>query len=129
METRLPLTLTGTVTRFKGNGRRLGYPTANITTDTAAKDGVYFGYADLKEFKNHPSLIFVGTPTTMGDTDRRVEAYLLDIPDIDHYGEALRVRLEEYHRGNRTFESADELQSVMKNDEQTARQWFAAHPN
>jgi riboflavin kinase / FMN adenylyltransferase len=117
-------TLSGTVTRFKGNGRRLGYPTANITTETDAKDGVYFGFADLAGFEQHPSLIFVGVPTTMGDTERRVEVHLLDIPDKDYYSQRLTTTLEQYHRSNRTFQTIAELVKVMKADETAAREWF-----
>ena len=118
--------LQGTVARFKGNGRRLGYPTANIQTDTDSKDGVYFGYADLDRFKHHPALIFIGVPTTMGDTERRVEVHLLDIPDEDHYGQALSAVPKQYHRPNQTFDSVEELLKVMKDDETAAREWFAA---
>lgn len=118
--------LQGTVAKFKGNGRHLGYPTANIQTDTDSKDGVYFGYADLAGFKHHPALIFIGVPTTMGDTERRVEVHLLDIPDEDHYGETLTTMPQQYHRANRTFTSVDELLKVMKADETAARAWFAA---
>ncbi len=116
--------LQGTVTRFKGNGRRLGYPTANLAVETSARDGVYFGFADMTGFIRHPSIIFVGIPTTVGDTKRRVEAHLFDIPDIDYYGQQLSLSLEQYHRANRTFADIDELVAAMKADETAARQWF-----
>jgi riboflavin kinase/FMN adenylyltransferase len=122
------LRLSGTVTRFKGNGRRLGYPTANITTGTRAKDGVYFGYADLADFHGCPALIFIGVPTTMGDTERRVEVHLLDIPDEDYYDRPVMAVARHYHRANRTFDSAEELQKVMRDDETAARAWFAMQP-
>jgi riboflavin kinase/FMN adenylyltransferase len=120
----LPTIIKGTVTRFKGDGRKLGYPTANLKVETDLKDGVYFGHADLAEFKNHPAIIFVGTPTTMGETDRRVEAHLLDIPDQDYYDQAMTLYLEHFHRSNETFKSIKELQKKMKNDETTARGWL-----
>src|SRR2546430_2613557 len=101
--------LSGTVLAYKGNGRKLGYPTANINVPTDLVDGVYFGFADLQNFKDQPALIFVGTPTTMGDTERRVEAHLLDIPDADYYGQKLTLRIVLYHRPNRTFESVAAL--------------------
>jgi FAD synthase len=77
--------LNGIVRHYAGNGRSLGYPTANISTQTKLTDGVYFGYAELKEFHRWPSLIFIGIPTTVGDRGRRVEAHLLDIPDHNYY--------------------------------------------
>lgn len=120
----VPRTLSGIVTRFKGNGRQLGYPTANVKTTTDLVDGVYFGYADLTEFTQHPALVFIGTPTTLGDTERRLEVYLLDIPDKDYYNQQLTVSIRHYHRSNKTFASIEELLIVMRDDEVQARNWF-----
>lgn len=124
-DSKLPVRLSGMVTRFKGNGRKLGYPTANLITTTNLKDGVYFGWADLADWQQQPALIFIGTPTTLGDTERRVEVYLLDIPDKDYYDLPLRVTIQHYHRPNQTFPNVDDLLKVMHADEATARQWFA----
>lgn len=117
--------LSGTVTPYKGNGRKLGYPTANISSSTDLADGVYFGFADMAAYRHHPAIIFIGTPTTVGDTERRVEAHLFDIPDRDYYGEEITMDIEHYHRPNQKFDSIDELLEVMKTDEATARDWFA----
>jgi riboflavin kinase/FMN adenylyltransferase len=117
-------TLSGTVTRYKGDGRRLGYPTANLAVDTSARDGVYFGWADLDGYEHWPSIIFVGVPTTTGDARRRVEAHLFDIPDKDYYDLPMSVTLAKYHRGNRTFAGMSELAAAMKADEAAARAWF-----
>ncbi len=124
----LPVTFSGVVARYKGDGRRLGYPTANISTHTAVKDGVYFGFADLDGFSRHPSLIFIGTPTTMGDLRRRIEVHLLDIPDKDYYDLPLEVTAEHRHRANHTFHNVTELVEFMHADEAAAREWFAARP-
>jgi len=80
----LPADLRGLVQKYKGNGRKLGYPTANMNAETELPDGVYFGYADLLDYRHHPALIFIGTPVTLGDTIRRVEAHLLDVQDVDY---------------------------------------------
>ncbi len=122
----LNATFTGTVTPFSGKGRALGYPTANISKDTELADGVYFGFANLANFQDHPALIFIGTPTTVGDHDRRIEAHLLDIKDQDYYGLELKLTLSHYSRPSQTFQSLAELITAMKNDEATARQWFDA---
>ncbi len=122
----LPRTFSGTVTRFHGNGRKLGYPTANFHTATELADGVYFGFTNLKNFRNHPSIIFLGVPTTMGNTERRLESYLLDIPDEDYYDLPIKVILKHHHRPNQTFDSVDNLLVAMKNDETATRRWLAA---
>lgn len=124
----LPATYQGIVTRFKGNGRKLGYPTANIDVKIPLEDGVYFGFAELENFKHHPSIIFIGTPTTIGDIERRLEAYLLDIPDRDYYDLTLTVTISFHHRSNQTFASIDELTTAMHADEAAARTWFTQSP-
>lgn len=120
-----PVSLSGVVTPYKGNGRKLGYPTANLNVETNLQDGVYFGFADLANYKDQPALIFVGVPTTVGDQERRVEAYLLDIPDKDYYGENMRLTVGHFHRANQTFDGVDQLMDAIKEDDATARQWFA----
>jgi riboflavin kinase / FMN adenylyltransferase len=119
-----PVTLNGIITRFKGDGRKLGYPTANLTVPTDLADGVYFGFADLLEWPHQPAIIFIGTPTTMGETARRVEAHLLDIPDKDYYDQNLKLDIRYYHRANQTFEDVDKLIKAMRADEAAARHWF-----
>lgn len=122
--TDLPAQLSGTVTRYKGNGRKLGYPTANMHVQTDLADGVYFGFADLGGKVHQPALIFIGVPTTLGDTERRVEAHVLDLLDIDYYDSPLQLEVAVYHRQNHTFASIDELLAVMHDDEAQARAWF-----
>lgn len=121
----LPVHLNGTTRPYAGNGRKLGYPTANVDTTTDLPDGVYFGFTDLADFKHRPSLIFIGTPTTVGDTGRRLEVHLLDIPDIDYYDLPLRVAIRFFHRPNQTFPSVDALLVAMQADKQAADDWFA----
>ncbi len=120
-------TIKGTIVRFAGNGRKLGYPTANLAVQTDLKDGVYFGRAQLGSYKNQPAMIFIGTPTTVGDKGRRVEAHLLDITDKNYYGQKLYLDILFFHRQNQTFDSVDELLETMKGDETTARVWFKTH--
>ncbi len=116
--------LKGIVIPFKGNGRKLGYPTANIDFNTDLKDGVYFGFANLDKYQNHPCLIFIGTPTTVVDTKRRVEAHLLDIEDKDYYGLPIELSIHLFHRSSATFSSVDKLLKAMKADESAGRRWF-----
>jgi len=116
----------GLITKFSGNGRKLGYPTANLCTLLDLEDGVYFGFADLDRYVHHPALIFIGTPTTVGDTERRVEAHLLDIPDKDYYDKPITLQIHHFHRSNQTFDSVEKLLQVMKSDEKSARIWFKA---
>lgn len=119
--------LKGTTVSNDKNGRGLGYPTANISTKTDLKDGVYLGFASLGQFKNRPALIFIGAPITFGKTERRIEAHLLDIPDKDYYSSHLVIEVLEFIRPNKKFGSMQELRKAMKNDELKARNWFKSH--
>lgn len=119
-----PITLQGRVIFFSGRGRSLGYPTANIKSSTNLADGIYFGLADLDTYQNHPAIIFIGKPTTLGDNVRRVEAYLLDIPDRDYYEHDIRLKVNKFHRPNQKFADKEELMATMKKDEKAARNWF-----
>lgn len=116
--------LSGLTRRFSGYGRGLGWPTANIVSDTKLADGIYFGYADIGVYRQHPAMIFIGTPTTVGDTDRRVEAHLLDIDDQDLYALSLRLDIRHFHRANQSFASVEELKAAIAADEKAARTWF-----
>lgn len=116
--------LEGTVTAFQGNGRRLGYPTANICIKTSLADGVYFGFADLDAYHRNPALVFIGKPVTVGETTRRVEAHLLDCPDRDYYDLDLVLDVEVFYRPNQKFASPKELVEAIQADERAGRQWF-----
>lgn len=118
--------LEGVTKHYKGNGRKLGYPTANIDIQTPLQDGVYFGFASLGAIRNKPALIFIGVPTTVGDTTRRVEAHILDIADKDYYDQKLEIEAAYFYRPNERFDSIDELLVQMKKDEHDARVWFEA---
>ncbi len=120
-----PVILQGVVAAYSGNGRRLGYPTANIADVTDLDDGVYFGFANLGKFSGHPAMIFIGTPETMGDIVRRVEAYLLDIPDQDYYALPLLLDVRHFHRSNEKFQNVEELVRAIQQDEKAAREWFS----
>lgn len=123
-----PVRLSGSVTPFKGNGRQLGYPTANIKVETDLTDGVYFGFADLDAYTQQPALVFIGVPTTMGDDERRVEVHVLDIPDNDYYDQMLNVVITRFHRPNQKFDSVAELLTVMHGDEAAGRAWLGSNP-
>ena len=116
--------LKGRVTASNKRGRSLGYPTANIKSSTGLKNGIYFGFANLGTYHQHPAIIFIGIPTTVGDSGRRAEAYLLDITDKDYYGLDISLDIRKFHRPSKTFDNIDELKAVIKDDEIAARKWF-----
>jgi riboflavin kinase / FMN adenylyltransferase len=100
-------------------GRELGMPTANLVPDDAyvtPGHGVYAGWAN-----GHPTAVNVGVrPTFETGRGLLVEAYLLDF-DGDLYGQTLRIAFVERLRGEKRFDSVDELIAQMKRDVDDAR--------
>ncbi len=100
-------------------GRELGMPTANLVPDEAIATpghGVYAAWAH-----GHPAAVNVGVRPTF-DTGRGllVEAYLLDF-DGDLYGQTLRIAFLERMRGEKRFDSVDDLVAQMRRDVDQAR--------
>jgi riboflavin kinase/FMN adenylyltransferase len=119
-----PFLFEGEVVEGDRRGRELGMPTANIVPDDALAHpghGVYAAWAH-----GHPAAVNVGVRPTF-DTGRGllVEAYLLDFSG-DLYGETLRIAFLERLRGEKRFESVDELVAQMHRDVEQARQITSA---
>jgi riboflavin kinase/FMN adenylyltransferase len=114
-----PFMFEGEVVHGDKRGRTLGMPTANLVPDdrlAVPGHGVYAGWAD-----GHPAAINVGVrPTFQTGRGLLIEAYLLDF-DGDLYGHTLRIAFLERLRGEKRFESVDELVEQMKRDVEQAR--------
>ncbi|MGA8847634.1 MAG: bifunctional riboflavin kinase/FAD synthetase [Nocardioides sp.] len=113
-----PVVLRGHVVRGDQRGRELGYPTANVLTDTltaAPADGVYAGrLRRLDTHETYPVAISVGTnPTFEGIRDRRVESYVIDRTGLELYGVEVEVEFVERLRGMVTFAGADALSALI----------------
>jgi riboflavin kinase / FMN adenylyltransferase len=109
-----PFELRGEVVTGDRRGRELGFPTANIVPDEALVHpghGVYVAHAD-----GECAAVSVGVRPTFG-TGRAllIEAYLLD-REVDLYGRVLRVEFLKRLRGERRFESVEELVEQMDID-------------
>ena len=118
----LPYTFSGKVQRNLGRGRELGYPTANISIPLDLPDGLFVGYITVKG-RRLPSLIFIGTNVTFGETDKKAEVYILDFNE-DIYDEQVEVEVLKKLRDSVKFESAEKLIEQMKQDELEARKFF-----
>ena len=118
----------GIVEPHAGNGRKFGYPTANIPCPTDLDEGVFVGFSTLKfnelKYDTIPSFIFVGAAETLDETDKRLETHMFDIPDIDYYGAEIKVEICEKLRDNKKFETIEALLEQMHKDESEARNWF-----
>jgi riboflavin kinase/FMN adenylyltransferase len=120
-----PFQLRGEVVHGDQRGRELGFPTANLVPDDALVcpgHGVYACLAD-----GRPAAVNVGVrPTFVTGRGELIEAYILDF-DGDLYGHELRLDFLARLRGERRFQSADELVEQMRLDVQHAREIAASH--
>jgi riboflavin kinase/FMN adenylyltransferase len=114
--------IAATVEHGARRGRELGMPTANLAiqpTRLVPADGVYGGIATLHGTA-WPAATSVGTnPQFTSDQPhppRTVEVHLIGYDGPDFYGETLHVDFAERIRGQRTFDSVDELVECMQQD-------------
>jgi riboflavin kinase/FMN adenylyltransferase len=113
-----PFLFEGEVVEGDRRGRTLGMPTANLVPDDAyvcPGHGVYAAWAG-----GHPAAVNVGVRPTF-DTGRGlvVEAHLIDF-EGDLYGQTLRIAFVEKMRGEKRFETVEELVEQMNRDVEQA---------
>jgi riboflavin kinase / FMN adenylyltransferase len=113
----------GKVIHGEKQGRILGYPTANLQPLDPLKlipaDGVYFVRVNVTD-RAYYGMMSIGKKPTMGEFERGHEVYLFDF-DQDIYDHVIRVEFLEYIRGEKKFNSIDELIAAMKEDEAFCR--------
>ncbi|MCX7912488.1 MAG: bifunctional riboflavin kinase/FAD synthetase, partial [Dehalococcoidales bacterium] len=109
--------LHGTVVSGVGRGQRLGFPTANISVDSAQAlppDGVYAGFAHING-KVYPSVTNIGMNPTFGSSRRSIETHVIDYHG-DLYGHDLKIELVARLRDERKFKDAEELRKQLAED-------------
>jgi riboflavin kinase/FMN adenylyltransferase len=119
-----PFLFEGEVVEGDRRGRELGVPTANLVPDDALVSpghGVYAAWAH-----GYPAAVNVGVrPTFETGRGLLVEAHLIDF-DGDLYGETLRIAFLERLRGEKRFDSVEELVDQMRRDIAQAKEIAAA---
>jgi riboflavin kinase / FMN adenylyltransferase len=92
-------------------GKKLGYPTANLSahSEQFPQNGVYFAEATLDGVV-YPGVVNLGYRPTVssGKSERILEIHLLDF-DREIYGKDLEVRFVRYLRPEKKFENVDAL--------------------
>src|SRR5260370_3043635 len=116
-------TILGTVVRGDDLGKKIGFPTANLSAhnEQFPPNGVYFAQAML-DGVIYPGVVNLGYRPTMSSdrSDRILEVYLLDF-DRDIYGKDLELRFLHYLRAEKKFENVDALVQQIERDVQQAR--------
>jgi len=117
-----PYTILGTVVRGDNLGKKIGFPTANLSahSEQFPPNGVYLAEAKL-DGVIHPGVVNLGyRPTVSSEKERVLEIYLLDF-DRDIYGDDLELRFLRYLRPEKKFESVDALTRQIEADVNQAR--------
>ena len=109
--------LQGQVTTGAGRGLELGFPTANLEVDpkqALPADGVYATWAYIDD-KAYHSMTNIGRRPTFGGDGRTVETYILDYHS-NLYERELRIDIVERLRGEKRFDSVEELKKQIAED-------------
>src|SRR5882757_2406129 len=106
----------GPVIHGRERGRTIGFPTANIESETEClpPDGVYATRVVLSDGA-YGSITNIGMRPTFGETARSIEAHIFNF-DRDIYGEHVKLDLIERIRPERKFESAEALRNQIALD-------------
>lgn len=116
-------TILGTVKEGAQLGRKLGFPTANLSahSEQFPPNGVYVAEAMLEgaRFRGVANLGY--RPTVSGEQpERLLELHLFDL-NRDIYGEDVEVRFGRYLRPEQKFGNLEELKAQIARDVEAAR--------
>jgi riboflavin kinase/FMN adenylyltransferase len=104
-------------------GRELGFPTANLKIsedDLCPKRGVYVTQV-VYGGKIYGAVSNIGYNPTFGENKLVAETHIFDF-NSDIYGHPIKINLLRYLRGEKKFDSVEELVTQIKLDIVTARQ-------
>ena len=109
--------------------RKLGFPTANLSTDQRVcypRNGVYATWTWIQDpFNIYASVTNLGFRPTFEGIEYRVETHILDyspsIPKDHLYGQQVAVSFEKRLRPEKKFETVEELATQVQRDILMAR--------
>ncbi len=117
-------TISGTVIHGLQNGRKMGFPTANLGPYCEfmqiPADGVYSALAKV-DGETWPAMLNIGFRPTFEGKARTIEAHLLGF-DRDIYFHELTLEFVDFLRPERRFESPQELAAQLEADRNKVRQ-------
>jgi len=114
-------TVVGKVIAGRGNGKKIGYPTANLQPHPQKLlpcSGVYAGFTKI-EGRIYKTLVNIGGRPTFGDFTPGVEAHIIDFTG-ELYGRTLSVELIRRIRDIQVFPSSVALSNQLKKDKDVA---------
>ncbi|PYL71549.1 MAG: hypothetical protein DMF22_06500 [Verrucomicrobia bacterium] len=121
-------TILGMVTRGDNLGKKIGFPTANLSahSEQFPPNGVYLAKAWIRGVSYHGVINLGYRPTvSSGKSERVLEIHLLDF-NRDIYGEDVEVQFVSYLRPEKKFDNVDALARQIALDVQQARELCGA---
>lgn len=119
-----PYSFKGKIVRGDGRGKKLGFPTANLSTGNEDKlipaKGIYAAECKVENEKHFGLLSLGSRPTFHKDGNIIPEFYIFDF-DKDIYDKIMQVNMVEKIRDEEKFNSVDELIIQMNKDEEAGR--------
>jgi len=112
-----PFSLEGRVASGAGRGRKLGFPTANLDIDpqqALPAEGVYATRTYIDD-KAYQSMTNIGRRPTFPGSERTVEVLVLDYYN-NLYGRELKIDIIERLRGEKQFDTAEDLKKQIAED-------------
>lgn len=122
-----PHVLAGAVVPGRGQGRQLGFPTANLATinECVPAAGIYATRFQFDR-QTEPAVTYVGTNPTLGETPLAIETHVLTpVPEL--LGKAAEVRFLHRIRGEEKFASREALAKRIQQDCQEALAYHAKY--
>ncbi len=114
-----PYSITGSVAHGFQEGRRIGFPTANIVPESAEKlvpgNGVYATIVSVEGGEWMPAMLNIGTNPTFQRQQTTIEAHIIGF-EGDIYGRKVRVEFGRKLRDEQRFESVEALQKQLEAD-------------
>ena len=123
-----PYTIIGKVVNGYHEGRKLGFPTANIDISHLCQmipsAGVYAVKVRLEHsMEMKRGMMNIGTRPTFGGTRTTLEAHIFNFSG-DIYDQLLLVSFVHRVRGEQKFDSPEELAEQLREDEETVVEMF-----
>lgn len=115
-----PHALAGTIVAGRGEGRKLGFPTANLATvnECLPAAGIYTTRI-LFDRSDEPAVTYIGTNPTLGETALAVETHVLaPVPEL--LGKSATVQFLHRIRGEEKFRDRETLKARITQDCQEA---------
>ncbi|WP_302406016.1 bifunctional riboflavin kinase/FAD synthetase [Leyella stercorea] len=114
-----PYSITGSVAHGFQEGRRIGFPTANIVPESAEKlvpgNGVYATRVSVEGGEWMPAMLNIGRNPTFQRQQTTIEAHIIGF-EGDIYGRKVRVEFGRKLRDEQRFESVEALQKQLEAD-------------